>query len=378
MKTDIAAKVSSGEFADELATGCSCSVTVSSVSLSLGRNYPTLYPTVAPSAVPIPAPSAEPSQKPTPSPTQAPSPVPFPAPTAQPFPLPTAEPTHIPTSLPTPYPSPLPTAHPTHSPTQPSPLPSASPTPHPTAYPTALPSGKPTHVPTPSPTHYPTMEHPPSPFPSARPTHTPSQAPTHAPTTFAEKKKFKKHHKRHNGSRKDDDVTDTEYLKNAPMDSEARLSYVQLDMESTVSAEVKLRADASMRAYEQFTKEVDQARAQTARTKSTTTTTAKKVKVGATTPQVKQKRMPVSIFDVDPKFYQRELNLEAVDESATTSTTSSPTTHDRFSAATAIGGAIALIGIIAAFVSLSGNDPSAAHQRRRGYAELSEDFSAPL
>jgi hypothetical protein len=329
--------MSTGSFATYLSSECGCTASLTTYDMVLGRNYPTLMPTG----------------------------------------LPTHQPSHNPTALPTYFPSQSPTPEPSHLPTQPSPAPTAAPSVFPSPAPTPEPSSRPTHSPTPQPTHLPTMEFPPSPLPTATPTRFPTAAPSHAPTTFEEKRKFRKHHPRHNA-----DVTNMmETVKTKTKVKRAsnkavrkndalRLDIVQLDMETTVSAEVQARADESLKIYEMFTQEVDALRSQ--QTKVTTSNGAKDKKIVM---EKKAKRMPVSIFDVDPKSdTYRELNLDAVDTQDSTEAWAG----DRFSAFSAIGGALAIIGVVAAFVSLSGNDPTAAYERRKGYADLSDEFSSPL
>ncbi len=169
--------------------------TVSSGSITISGDVPTVTPTPLPTATPTPLPTATPTPvPPTPTPVP-PTPTPVP-PTATPTPLPTATPTPLPTATPTPLPptptpvpptatptplptatpTPLPTATPTPVPPTPTPVPpTATPTPLPTATPTPLPTATPTPVPptpTPRPTITPTSV-PPTPTPGITPTPTP-------------------------------------------------------------------------------------------------------------------------------------------------------------------------------------------------------------
>jgi hypothetical protein len=342
--------IDDGDFTTTMSSECECDVETESMTMQLGKEYPTLEPT----------------------------------------PYPTLPPSHDPTGLPTYYPSQTPTLEPTHSPSRPTQVPTKSPTAFPSSAPSALPSTKPSHAPTPSPTHLPTMEHPPTPLPSQVPTHPPTAAPSHQPTTFEEKQKFKKHHPRHEnggghsglGSTSTDEPKQTSPKPllgphNTPGSQDGhgpsaeRIDVAQLDMESTISAEVESRAEASLRSFEIFTQEVDSIRA-AKKAKSKTRTQTQKVLL----PETKTKRMPVSIFDFEPNpdFY-RELNLDAV-KSDSEITPTEVRAGDRFSAFSAIGGALVIIGVVAAMISLSGNDPSAAFERRRGYDDI--DMSSPL
>jgi len=177
VESELGQAVRDGSLESAISTNCACPVQVFVVTVDKLDEYPTFFPTVAP--------TPDPTLPPTPLPTLSPSLLPSPLPTLPPSPLPTLppswEPTAAPSYPPTPTPSMTPASRPSPEPTQqPNPLPSSQPTPLPTQQPSPLPTAQPSPPPSAQPTPLPSAQ--PTPLPSAQPTSSPTSLPTDVPS----------------------------------------------------------------------------------------------------------------------------------------------------------------------------------------------------
>jgi hypothetical protein len=386
-----------GDLTLSLDSECGCTMTLESVSLTLAHGYPTLEP----SQIPSPSPSAQPSL--------SPSHVPVPAPTGKP--------TSFPSIAPSPAPSAAPSGAPSHAPSsptvQPSYFPSSAPTVPPTLEPTTL---HPSHDPTMEPTVAKTKKsRKPSSAPTQIPTHTPTVTPTFSPTADptcadcddeddddSKKGKGKKNHHHHNHGRKekkgvqgggdDDESTALKVkefkgeLKQANAERAAkqeetketaaealaalhlekreskRLSSVRKDLEHRMLSSLESRiasAEVNLNLYEHSVDDM------WALEDSAAAAAAKAAK--------KASRLPVSIFDVKNERTLQQLAEAEDGEVADAEDFLRSWQGDRFSGATALGAALAVVGAFAALFAVSGNDPTQAWSRRKGYNELVDD-----
>jgi len=409
--------ITEGDFTAFLESECGCVMSLESAALSLARGYPTQLPTELPSPSPSGLPTEPPSHLPVPTPT--------------------GKPTFFPSVAPSPFPTAAPSGAPSQRPSYPTSKPSVQPTALPSTLPTVVPTDAPSKSPTRKPTEKPTAaaarktrkpSSPPSPVPTHSPSVVPSSAPT-APPSCADcddedddddssggkkgKGKRHHHHSRGHGTDEDDGDDDDDFdedlstsekvkefkgeLKQADAERKQkagdkkaaaaaasasemsaeekgkvreskRLSAVREDLEKRMLSSLQGRiasAELNLNVYEHAVEEA------WALEETAAAAAAKAVK--------KASRLPVSIFDVRN---ERTLQQLAAADASSSSSGSSPQDGegaprawegDRFSGATALGAALALVGALAALFAASGNDPSQAWSRRSGYSELAGD-----